>query len=111
MKYTCPVCFYDKLEFPPSDYEICPCCGTEFENDDERASHAQLRAEWIRRSAPWFYRQPPTNWNPWMQLIRAGYGAAVPIFFSNFQFQENVVVENSGIRLPQLLSREVQLAA
>ena len=42
MKYQCPVCFYDDLPYPPADYHICLCCGTEFGNDDKDFSHAQL---------------------------------------------------------------------
>jgi len=34
MNYRCPVCFFDELPYPPRDYHICPCCGTEFGNDD-----------------------------------------------------------------------------
>ena len=41
--YTCHVC-----DDPPERYEICPCCGTEFENDDEIYTHEELRNKWIR---------------------------------------------------------------
>lgn len=52
-QWWCPVCFY-ALGFAPEDYRICPCCGTEFGNDDLYVTHEQLRAEWISNGAPWF---------------------------------------------------------
>jgi hypothetical protein len=80
MNYTCPVCFYSKLSYPPRDYHICPCCGTEFGNDDADFSHAQLREMWIAGGANWFFGRAPEFWNPWLQLIRAGFGGYVPRF-------------------------------
>ena len=43
MNHRCPVCMFDRLPYPPADYHICPCCGTEFGNDDAEFSHDQLR--------------------------------------------------------------------
>ena len=80
MNFRCPVCMYPNLSEPPCDYHICPCCGTEFENDDADVSHAELRSAWIRNGAPWFFGQPPRNWNPAQQLYDAGFGfQAMPI--------------------------------
>lgn len=56
MCYLCPVCFFDQLPYPPNDYHICPCCGTEFENDDAEYSYAELRDRWIASGASWFYK-------------------------------------------------------
>jgi hypothetical protein len=78
MKYQCPVCFYDGLPYPPADYHICLCCGTEFGNDDADFSHAQLREMWIESGARWFFREPPVEWNPWVQLVKAGMLEAIP---------------------------------
>jgi hypothetical protein len=78
MRYRCPVCFFDKLPYPPSDYHICPCCGTEFGNDDSEYSHEQLREMWVAGGANWFFGRPPEHWNPWLQLILAGREYAVP---------------------------------
>lgn len=75
MTYSCPVCFYDKLPFPPADYHICPSCGTEFGNDDAEISHEQLREMWIAGGANWFFGKPPENWNPWTQLQKGGVKA------------------------------------
>jgi len=72
MKYQCPVCFYDDLPYPPADYHICLCCGTEFGNDDKDVSHAQLREMWVASGTPWFFRNPPAEWNPRTQLSKAG---------------------------------------
>jgi len=70
MTFTCPVCFYDKLAEAPENYSICVCCGTEFGNDDEFRSHAELRDDWIRSGCKWFFKQPPGDWNPHEQLKR-----------------------------------------
>ena len=74
MTFTCPVCYYTGLQEPPTNYNICECCGTEFGVDDELRSHEQLRNQWINHGAPWFFRVPPVGWNPWMQLIKANFG-------------------------------------
>ena len=68
MNYTCPVCFYNQLDEPAAEYNICPCCGTEFENDDQERSHDQLRADWIAGGAKWFFKIPPPFWSPRNQL-------------------------------------------
>ena len=72
MNYRCPVCIFKSLPYPPADYHICPCCGTEFGNDDENYSHEQLREMWIATGAHWFFGRPPIGWNPWHQLIEGG---------------------------------------
>lgn len=53
--FTCPVCFYDKMSYPPKDYSICMRCGTEFGNDDEFKSHEELRQDWEDAGKPFFY--------------------------------------------------------
>lgn len=70
MTYLCPVCGYDQLENPPERYEICPCCGTEFENDDELLTHEELRREWIAGGMKWWSTSDrvPSSWNPTVQL-------------------------------------------
>lgn len=78
MRYTCPVCLFVDLPYPPKDYHICPCCGTEFGNDDAEFSHEQLRGMWVASRAPWFFGRPPAAWNPWVQLIDGGHSEAVP---------------------------------
>jgi hypothetical protein len=61
---------YPNLAYPPRDYHICPCCGTEFGNDDAQFSHGQLREMWISEGARWFFGRPPEHWNPWIQLMK-----------------------------------------
>lgn len=63
--YTCPVCSYDELTQPPSDWSICPCCGVEFEYDDCNASHEELRERWLANGAEWWSDadKPPADWD------------------------------------------------
>jgi hypothetical protein len=80
MKYSCPVCLYPNLPYPPRDYHICPCCSTEFGNDDADRSVEQLREMWIAGGANWFFGRPPDGWNPWEQLIKGNLVGWVPRF-------------------------------
>lgn len=80
MRYVCPVCGFNELPYPPRDYHICPCCGTEFGKDDAEFSQTQLRELWVATRARWFFGNPPQYWNPWIQLIRAGHSETVPKF-------------------------------
>ena len=54
--YTCPICFYNNLDFNPllKNYDICPSCGTEFGNDDEQFTYDQLRRVWIDGGCKWW---------------------------------------------------------
>jgi hypothetical protein len=72
MTYTCPVCGYNKLTDPPKHFNICPSCGTEFENDDYETSYAELRARWIAGGARWWseYDLKPIFWSAREQLRR-----------------------------------------
>lgn len=78
MNFMCPVCHFGEMPYPPRDYHICPCCGTEFGNDDQEMSHAELRVQWAANGAHWFFGLPPLGWNGWMQLLRAGYPGLLP---------------------------------
>lgn len=79
--FQCPVCGFDGLRNPAREDESCPCCGTQFGYSDAgnrplAEIHAALRSKWIsRRNVEWQSRRvsPPPNWNPWMQLIEAGF--------------------------------------
>lgn len=88
-EHTCPVCGYDALEFPPRDYSICACCGTEFGYDDRALTHDQLRAEWMGRGCAWFDVDglKPAHWNAYDQLVRA---ALIP------RDQTNTATHSSG---------------
>lgn len=68
--HTCPVCGYDSLTEPPSDFSICPSCGTEFGYDDAFSTHDQLRAAWLKGGAKWWspVDHQPTNWDPYSQI-------------------------------------------
>lgn len=73
MNYRCPVCFFDRMPYPPRNYHICPCCGTEFGNDDSHFTHKQLREMWIASGAHWFFGEAPDEWESmkWLQLASA----------------------------------------
>jgi hypothetical protein len=74
MNYLCPVCFFDRMPYPARHYNICPCCGTEFDNDDVDHTFAELRTNWILNGARWFFGQAPEGWNAAAQLAKAGFG-------------------------------------
>lgn len=75
-KYLCPVCGYTELDEAPYDefkcasYGICPCCGTQFGNDDSSKSHEDLRQQWILSGMQWWSKnkQSPKDWHPKTQL-------------------------------------------
>ena len=62
------------MPYPPRHYNICPCCGTEFDNDDVEFTWDELRNQWIASGAHWFYGAPPFEWNAWVQLARGAFG-------------------------------------
>jgi hypothetical protein len=68
--FDCPVCLFAEMPEPARDYHICPCCGTEFGNDDADCTHEELRDRWILAGAPWFFGAPPPGWSPQSQLRR-----------------------------------------
>lgn len=95
MKYQCPVCMFPELPYPPANYHICPCCGTEFGNDDDEYSHDQLREMWVATGAHWFFGRSPEGWNPWLQLIEGHHPEAVmPKLQIEFTGIENTVARN-----------------
>ena len=73
--YTCPVCGYGRLEYPPANYSICPCCATEFDYHDFSFSHAELRQRWISAGAQWWDLDTPKPpfWSAEDQLRNIGY--------------------------------------
>ncbi len=75
MTHLCPVCGYDKLQHPPEDYAICPCCRTEFGVSDASWTHDELRQDWIARGAKWLgvYVPEPPDYDPVQQLLNIGY--------------------------------------
>lgn len=70
--HTCPVCGYDRLTEPPATFTICPSCGTEFEYDDVRRTHAELRRLWLAGGAHWWSTVDPVpaNWDAQIQVNR-----------------------------------------
>ena len=88
----CPVCAYADLPYQPTDYNICPCCGTEFGNDDSILSHDELRAQWLANGAGWFFGNPPIGWNPYMQLLKGQLRFEVPPVSVTVAPTENMVL-------------------
>jgi hypothetical protein len=84
---------YPRLPYPPRAYHICPCCSTEFGNDDADHTVEQLREMWIAGGANWFFGRAPEHWNPWIQLIRAGLAAWVPQFTTSLKLQSDAQVD------------------
>lgn len=86
--YTCPVCGYPELANQPwnehgrnASFEICPCCGIQFGNDDLPMEdtitiaelHDKWRDKWIEGGMKYVYpRTKPDGWNPIVQLKKAG---------------------------------------
>jgi hypothetical protein len=115
MNFRCPVCLFAGLPYPPADYNICPCCGTEFGSDDNEYTHEQLLARWIAGGALWFYGHPPTGWNPWLQLAEGGrmdlvlrvqQGASEMSVWAGVKIpQGNVRSESNVLENPLLLAR------
>jgi hypothetical protein len=72
--FDCPVCNWPEIKEDPGlhTYEICPCCGCEFGNDDEIRTHAELRSQWVGGGMKWWskYNQPSEGWDPVEQLNR-----------------------------------------
>lgn len=82
--YQCPVCFYNQMLDPPEDFNICPCCGTEFGNDDFELNHAELRERWEAGGLLWFskFTPQPFNWDPIAQITGLGQIRTIPISIS-----------------------------
>lgn len=67
----CRVCGWYMMDPPWGEdgltptYEICPCCGVEFGNEDyTKESTLEYRKKWLSNSAKWFKeRMKPDNWN------------------------------------------------
>jgi len=112
MKFRCPVCMFPSMPYPASNYHICPCCSTEFGNDDSDFSHGQLREIWISNGGNWFFGAPPAHWNPWMQLIDAGLGALVPFRdLRTLSIQNDASAEFASVRYFQSEFESVALTA
>ena len=68
----CPVCGY-LMAHPPTDFHICPSCGTEFGYDDSGASYEELRQHWLATGPNWWspVNRRPEDWN-WFNQITTG---------------------------------------
>jgi hypothetical protein len=104
----CPVCAYKNLPYPARDYNICPCCSTEFGNDDGVYSRRQLLGMWIAGGANWFFGRAPEHWNPWLQLIEGGLGMYVPAQFRAPQVKFQLVANSAHVE-PAIIANRPNL--
>jgi len=76
-KFYCPVCGFDK-QF--ENFDIRPCCGTQFGYHDRCTTHIELGMRWIKSGANWWseVNKPPIGWNPIQQLINRDRNEVVP---------------------------------
>ena len=67
---VCPVCGFCGDGFVGEDFEICPCCGTQFGYDDATRPHFDLRRIWMSDGCVWWSnaRPPPLGWDPQDQI-------------------------------------------
>ena len=70
LENMCPVCGYRMGDESPSDFNICPSCGTEFGLHDVSSSILALRNNWMAAGPRWWSTTEPVpeNWNPFIQL-------------------------------------------
>lgn len=68
--HMCPVCGYDHLRRPASDFQICPSCGTEFSYADATRTPDELRQQWLSNGSKWHSKRvaPPEHWSAYLQL-------------------------------------------
>jgi hypothetical protein len=68
----CPVCGF-QMDAPPSDYNICSSCGTEFGHDYSAADIPALRAAWFANGPSWWsqHNPPPLDWSGMRQFVSA----------------------------------------
>src|SRR5437016_2169017 len=97
----CPVCGYG-MEEPPTNYNICPSCGTEFGIHDVNASILSLRQNWFSSGPKWWSSvdPKPPHWNPLRQL--ATYLARFEV--NNPVLQENVIYLSEPVAVPSQIS-------
>jgi hypothetical protein len=68
---------YEEL-FGRLSYEICPCCGFEFGNDDNPGTappitFSEYRPKWLSDGCSWFRPdERPRDWDVQVQLREAG---------------------------------------
>lgn len=105
MSYQCPICGYNRLNEPPVEFSICPCCGVEFGVDDFEMSHAELQVQWIQRGMPWFssFTRPYAGWDALRQIQTLREIEIKPALLSEISF----AVANPSHNLPYYDPAEV----
>lgn len=73
MKYRCPVCAWDN-DVPCDHYNICPCCGTEFEGLNRPLYGCpveQIRKAWLETGPVfWHVTEQPEGWTGDAQVAK-----------------------------------------
>ncbi len=83
--HLCPVCGF-WMDDEPNDWNICSCCGVEFNlhdapsaRENRRDRWATLRSIWIENGFQWWseHETPPDGWDPEAQLavVERVYGS------------------------------------
>ena len=101
---VCPVCGFDELPYPPIDYNICLCCGTEFSYEDSGVTHLELRARWIESGSLWWSVDiaPPKRWSALRQIVAYRYtGRELDSQqrLTGDTWTQNKIPTNQGLRL------------
>jgi hypothetical protein len=88
--FLCPVCGYG-MHDEPTNYNICPSCGTEFGLHDQNASVAELRDAWIQSGPSWWSKTDPVppGWDPLAQLERVTVPQVKPVVRVVFAVQKS----------------------
>ena len=68
---NCRVCGFHMMDAPWGEdgqsptYEICPCCGVEFGNEDYTLESTKLyRKQWLSKNVKWFeHKEKPLDWD------------------------------------------------
>ena len=113
--YTCPVCAYSALPYPPERDEICLCCGTHFGYDDAGTTHRELRNNWLRMGGHWFspVDPAPESWNAWHQLSLADFDIDVPEPTGETLFKTNtrMIVKWFDVNFPVTIQPRLTIRA
>lgn len=52
---------------------------------------------WIAGGALWFFGRAPEHWNPWTQLLLAGFGTELPVEFWKVSIRSYAVTDIAEI--------------
>jgi hypothetical protein len=72
------------MRHPPTDWHICPSCGTEFGYEDIGRTYQELRMQWLNSGMQWWSSatKAPENWDPVLQLVTGVFANPATAVFS-----------------------------